>query len=87
MRSSRWIDRVAAALVSIAMSGAVSAVMVLANQGLTRSFPLSWVKGWLLGFLVSFPTAFIVVPLVQRWAAAARMRTNSPDEGKPEKEP
>ncbi len=68
------------------MSGAVSAVMVLANQGFNRFFPLSWLKGWLLGFLVSFPTAFLVVPLVQRWAAAARMRAQLPGTGTPGKE-
>ena len=86
MRSSRWIDRVAAALVSIAISGAVSAVMVIANQGFNLSFPLSWRKGWLLGFLLGFPAAFIVVPLVQRWAVAVRMRTKSPDTGTTAKE-
>ena len=86
MRSSRWIDRVAAALVSIAMSGAVSAIMVLTNQGLNRSFPLAWVKGWLLGFLVSFPTAFVVVPPVQRWATAARKRADSPTQDAPAQE-
>ncbi len=68
------------------MSGAVSAVMVLANQGFSRLFPLSWLKGWLLGFLVSFPTAFLAVPLVQRWAAAARMRAKLPGTGTTEKE-
>ena len=77
MGSSRWIDRVAAALVSITMSGAVSAVMVFANLGLGRAFPLAWLKGWLLGFLVSFPTAFVVVPPVQRWAAKARLRADA----------
>jgi hypothetical protein len=83
MQSCRWIECVATALVSIAMSGAVSAVMALANQGFDGFIPSSWLMGGSLGFIVSFPTAFIVVPLVQRWAAGALIRANSPDTGTP----
>ncbi len=47
---------------------------------------MAWVKGWMLGFLVSFPTAFVVVPLVQCWAATTRMRANPTEAGTPEED-
>lgn len=64
--SPTWASRLAALLISVAMSGVMSAVMVARAMGIGWGFPIAWIDAWLIGLAVSFPTASVIVPSVMR---------------------
>lgn len=46
-------------LMALGMSGLISLIMLLVNNGFTGWFPL-WLRSWLLAFIVAFPLAYFL---------------------------
>lgn len=53
-------------ILSIIMSGVVSAVATIASIGLGPDFALGWPKAWGASWMVAFPTLLLVLPVVRR---------------------
>ena len=71
------------AIISIVMSGVMSAVMIAANAGFGTGYIRTVAFSWLIGSAVSFPTALMVVPPVIRWQSR-RIKGRSIDMAHPE---
>lgn len=57
-------------LLSIVMSGVVSAIATLKSVGLSDSIATIWLGAWGASWVVAFPTLLVVLPAVRRVAAA-----------------
>ena len=68
------------AIISLIMSGVMSAVMIAANAGFGPGYLRAVGISWVIGAAVSFPTALVVVPPVIRWQT--RRQTVSAKTGK-----
>lgn len=53
---------------ALCMSIFMSLVMVFVNVGVSPYFFKAWLKSWSIGFLVSLPLAFIVPPMINKFA-------------------
>ncbi|MDX0181413.1 DUF2798 domain-containing protein [Sinorhizobium meliloti] len=56
-------------VLSIFMSGVVSAVTTVSNIGPGASFTAAWPNAWVASWMVAFPTLLVVLPLVRRLVA------------------
>ncbi|TGE00773.1 DUF2798 domain-containing protein [Methylobacterium nonmethylotrophicum] len=66
---ARYAPLVTAFLLSVMMTGIVSAIATLLSLGVTPDALLHWPRAWGFSWLVAFPTLLLVLPLVRRVAA------------------
>ena len=66
---SRYSNLLFGALLSVIMVSIVSAAVLLLNQGLTREFPVQWVKSVAAAWPIAFPTVLVVAPWVRKVVA------------------
>ena len=57
------------AILSAIMVSVVTAVVLVANRGLTADLPARWLKSFLTTWPIAFPTVLIVAPTVRRWVS------------------
>lgn len=62
--SRKAASRVGLLVISLFMSGVMSAVMTLLNSGSRAVFWSQWVRSWGIGLAVSLPVAALVVEYV-----------------------
>lgn len=67
---ARYAGVVLPLVLSIFMSGVVSAVATAANGGGGPHFLPSWLNAWGASWLVAFPTLLLVLPIVRRLVGA-----------------
>jgi hypothetical protein len=65
----RYSNLLFGALLSAIMVSIVSAAVLLLNQGLTREFPVQWVKSVAATWPIAFPAVLVVAPWVRKVVA------------------
>lgn len=63
---ARFAPIVFGALLSLIMTGVVSAFVIAITQGLSTDFVTHWLRSCALTWPVAFPTVTLVAPLVRR---------------------
>ncbi|WP_291833372.1 DUF2798 domain-containing protein [Brevundimonas sp.] len=53
-------------VLSVIMSGVVSAITTLRGLGLSPAFPATWLPSWGLSWVVAFPVLLAILPVVRR---------------------
>ncbi len=53
-------------LMSLFMSCIISFIICIFNFGLGNNIIFTWLNAWLLSFVVSFPTIFMISPIIYR---------------------
>jgi hypothetical protein len=53
-------------VLSVIMSGVVSAITTLRGLGLSSAFPATWLPSWGLSWVVAFPVLLAILPVVRR---------------------
>jgi len=57
-------------VLSIFMTGVISAISTVRNIGFDASFFEMWPSAWLLSWVIAFPTLVLVLPVVKRIISA-----------------
>lgn len=68
MKLSSQVTRLLfAPTVGLCMSGAMSFVLTVINQGFGADFIVQWLKSFGISFLVALPVSALVVPRIQKF--------------------
>lgn len=68
---ARYAPILFGALLSLIMTGVVSAFVLLVTQGLHPGFATQWLKSCAMTWPVAFPTVTLVAPMVRKVVALA----------------